>query len=49
MMIHCGMAVMRMGMLEVREDDESTNCEDGDSDTDWSRYIESDMLCVLSV
>jgi hypothetical protein len=35
MMICYGMAVMRMGMLEVREDNESTNCEEGDSDTDW--------------
>ena len=31
------------------EKDESTKCEDGDSDTDWQILIESDMLCVLSV
>jgi len=31
------------------EEDEGTDCEDGDSDTDWYRYRESDMLCVLSV
>ena len=31
------------------EEDEGTYCEDGDSATDWKRYIESDMLCVLSV
>ena len=23
--------------------------EDGDSDTDWQRWIESDMLCVFIV
>jgi hypothetical protein len=32
-----------------REEDESTAYEDGDSATDWKRYTESDMLCVLSV
>jgi hypothetical protein len=34
MMIRCGKAVTRMGMLggSVRED-EGTDCEDGDSDT----------------
>ena len=31
------------------EEHEGTNCEDGDSDTDWSRQIESDILSVLSV
>ena len=31
------------------EDDDDTNCEDGDSDTDWQRYRESDMFCVLRV
>ena len=31
------------------EEDEGTDCEDGDSDNDWSRQIESDMLGVLSV
>jgi hypothetical protein len=31
------------------EEDEGTDCEDGDSDTDWYRQIESDMLCVLSI
>ena len=37
MMICCGMAVKSMRML-VRsecEEDEGTDCEDGDSDTDW--------------
>jgi hypothetical protein len=32
-----------------REEDESTNCEDGDGDTDWLRKRESDNICVLSV
>jgi hypothetical protein len=31
------------------EGDEGTDCEDGDSDTDWYRQVESDTLCVLSV
>jgi len=31
------------------EEDEGTDCEDGDSDTDWYRQIESDMICVFSV
>jgi len=35
-MICCGMAMKRMGMLGC-EEDEGTNCEDGDSDTDWER------------
>jgi hypothetical protein len=30
------------------EEDESIDCGE-DSDTDWTRWIESDMLCVLSV
>jgi hypothetical protein len=30
-------------------EDEDTDCEDGDSDTDCYREIESDMLCILSV
>ena len=30
------------------EEDEVAACEGGDSDTDWWRCIESDMLCVLS-
>jgi hypothetical protein len=34
---------------EEDEEDESTDCEDEDSDTDCYKYIESDMLCVLSV
>jgi len=37
---------------EVRnewEEDEGTDCEDGDSATDWKMYTESDVLCVLSV
>jgi hypothetical protein len=31
------------------EEDAGTDCEDGDSDTDWSRQIGSDMLCVSSI
>jgi hypothetical protein len=31
------------------EEDEGTDCEDGGSGTDWLRWIECDMLCVLSV
>jgi hypothetical protein len=31
------------------EGDEGTDCEGGDSDSDWYQQIESDMLCVLSV
>ena len=31
------------------EEDEGTDCEDGDSDTDWYRWIECDMLCALCV
>jgi len=31
------------------EEDEGTNCENGDTDTDWYRQIESDMPCVLNV
>ena len=30
----CAMAVKRMGMLSMCEEDERTDCEDGDSDTD---------------
>jgi len=30
------------------EEDEGTDCEDGDSDTDWYRQIESDTLCALT-
>ena len=39
-----GMTVRSMGMLGVSEKDEGTDCEDGDSDTDWLRYTESYML-----
>ena len=32
----CGMVVKRVGMLGVSVGaDEGTDCEDGDSDTDW--------------
>jgi hypothetical protein len=31
------------------EEDEGTDHDSRDSDTDWSRWIECDMLCVLSV
>jgi len=30
-------------------EDEGTDCEDGDSDTDWYRWIECDTLCALCV
>jgi hypothetical protein len=36
------------GTKECKED-ECTDCEDADSDTDWCRQIESDMLCILSI
>ena len=36
LMISCGMAVKRMGMLRgVCEEGEGSDCENGDSDTDW--------------
>jgi hypothetical protein len=35
MMMCCGMTVKRMEMLDVSEEEEGTDCEDGDSDTDW--------------
>jgi hypothetical protein len=35
MIICCGMEVRRMGMLGVSEEEEGTDCEDGDRDTDW--------------
>jgi hypothetical protein len=35
--------------MSESEEDEGTACEDGESDTDWQSYIESDMLWVLSV
>ena len=31
------------------EEDEGTDCEDGDSDTDWQMQTECNMLCVFSV
>jgi hypothetical protein len=31
------------------EEDEGTECEDGDSDTNWQRKIGSNRHCVLSV
>jgi hypothetical protein len=31
------------------EKHEGTECGDGDSDTDWYRQRESDMLCVINV
>ena len=48
-MMCCGMELKRMGMLGVSVRDEGTDCEDGDSDTDWYRQIECDKLCVLSI
>ena len=39
MVIFCGMAVKRVGMVGVSEceceEDEGTDCEDGDVDIDW--------------
>jgi hypothetical protein len=36
MMICCGMAVKRIGMLKSEcEEDEGNDCEDGGSNTDW--------------
>jgi hypothetical protein len=36
MMMCCGMAVKRMGILRSEcEEDEGTDCVDGDSDTCW--------------
>jgi hypothetical protein len=31
------------------EVDEGTDCEEGDSNINWERWIESDLLCVLGV
>jgi hypothetical protein len=45
MMICCGMAGKRCDC----EEDDGTDSDDGDRDTDWYRYIESDMCCILSV
>jgi hypothetical protein len=36
-------------MLWNGSEDEGTECEDGDSDTDWWRYTESDIFRELSV
>jgi hypothetical protein len=35
MMVSCGMAVKRMGILGECEEDEGTDRADGDTDTDW--------------
>jgi len=48
-MVHCGMAAKRMGVLGVSVWKMKALTVDGDSDTDWKRWIESDMLCVLCV
>jgi hypothetical protein len=47
-MIICWMIVKDEDRSEC-EEDESSDCEDGDSHTDWYRLIQSDMLCTLSV
>jgi hypothetical protein len=31
------------------EEDDGTDCEDGDSDTDWQRWTESDILCIKCI
>jgi hypothetical protein len=49
MMIYCGMAVKRIGMLTVSVRKMKLLTLNGDSDTDWYRQIEWDMLCVLNV
>jgi hypothetical protein len=38
-----------VNVTSVCEEHEGTDCEDGDSDSDSQRQIESDMLYVLSV
>jgi hypothetical protein len=35
LIICCGMAVKRMGMIGVSEEDRGTDCEGGDSNMDW--------------
>jgi hypothetical protein len=41
------MAVKRLGNIGSEyEKDEGTDCEGGDSDTDWKMWIECDILCV---
>ena len=37
------------GVRNESEEDEGTECEDGNSDNDWKRHTESDMSCILSV
>jgi hypothetical protein len=49
MMICCGVAVKKIGMLGVSVSKVKTLTDDADSDTDRYREIQSDMLCVLSV
>ena len=34
---------------DVRSECEEDDCEDGDSDTDWYRQMESDTLYILNV
>ena len=50
-LIYYGMAVKRMGgnVRSECEEDEGTDYEDGDSDTDWCRWRESDIPSVLNV
>ena len=36
-------------MLWNGSEKDGNDCEDGDSDTDWSRYTESDMPGVLTL
>jgi len=50
MMICCGMALKRMGDVRSEcEEDEGADCEDGDSDTDSLRQLESEMICALNL
>jgi hypothetical protein len=36
-------------MLWNGGEDDGTECEEGYSDTDWYRYMEYDMLCILTI
>jgi len=37
------------GVRSECEDDEGTDCEDGNADADWKRQMEYDTSCTLSV
>jgi hypothetical protein len=46
-MICCGMAMKRMGMLGVSVRKTKADCADADSDTHWLRQAENDKMHVL--